>query len=112
MDVETGTQMKGEREYTTKTQGARKPWSGGYGVVEDKSTWVRVRPSNKYLLWAELSFNPVVTFVSLVIILAFSIWAIMLPEEANAEFAAWKFWIGTNFSWLYIGATVSHRYFN
>merc|ERR1719245_2928380 len=55
--------------------------------------------------WMELYFNPVVTLVSLTIILAFSIWAIMLPENANAEFAAWKFWVGSNFSWLYIGAT-------
>ena len=47
----------------------------GYGGVQDRSVWIRVHLSSKYLQWAELSFNPVVTFVSLSILLAFSLWA-------------------------------------
>ena len=49
-------------------------------------------------------FNPVVTFVSLSIILAFSLWAMVMPEEASEEFAALKSWVGNNCSWLYICA--------
>ena len=60
----------------------------GYGGVQDRSAWIRLKPSSKYLQWAELSFNPVVTFVSLSIILAFSLWAMVMPEEASAEIAA------------------------
>ena len=26
------------------------------------------------------------------------------PQEANAEFAAWKLWVGVNCTWLYIGS--------
>jgi len=66
----------------------------GYGGVEDKSTWVRLQPHSKNLQWAELSFNPVVTFTSLAIILAFAAWAMVLPARANAEFANWQSWVG------------------
>merc|ERR1719234_2146937 len=27
-----------------------------------------------------------------------------MPQEANAEFAAWKLWVGVNCTWLYIGS--------
>jgi len=77
----------------------------GYGLVEDKSTWVRLKPTNKKLQWAELSFNPVVTGISLSIVLAFIIWAMVLPEQASTEFKEWKSWIGLNFTWFYIGST-------
>ena len=76
----------------------------GYGGVQDRSVFIRVNPRSKYLQWAEVSFNPVVTFVSLSIILAFSLWAMVMPEEASEEFAAWKSWVGNNCSWLYICA--------
>ena len=84
-----------------------KPHVGGYGEVEDKSTWVRLQPSSKNLQWAELSFNPVVTFISLAIILAFAVWAMVLPADANAEFANWQSWVGLHFTWLYIGSQVA-----
>jgi len=37
-----------------------------------------------------------ITFVAL--------WAMILPDDANAEFANWKTWVGNNFTWLYIGS--------
>ena len=57
-------------------------------------------------MWCELSFNPVVTFISLAIILGFALWAMLLPETANTEFANWQSWVGLNFTWLYIGSQV------
>jgi len=103
MNSERREQQESTRDHKQKKTGMKK--SGGYGRVEDRSTWVKFTPTCKYLQWAKFSFNPVVTSVSLTIIIAFSIWAILSPEEAQAEFAAWKFWVGNNFSWLYIGAT-------
>jgi len=89
----------------TKTSNEwRKAYGGGYGGVLDRSSWVKIQPSSKSLQWAELSFNPVVSFVSFAIILAFALWAMLLPEDANSEFSAWKSWIGLNFTWLYIGS--------
>ena len=79
---------------------------GCYGGVKDKSSWMRLEPSNKYFKWFQLSFNPVVTFLSLAIILAFSLWAMILPEVASTEFSYWKSWIGLKFTWLYIGSQV------
>jgi len=104
MDVETGSQVEDTRKDNGDNMISRKPCVGGYGGVEDRSTWVRIQPSTKNLQWAELSFNPVVTFVSLAIILAFALWAMLMPEEANTEFAAWKAWVGFKFTWLYIGS--------
>ena len=89
----------------------RKPHVGGYGGVQDRSTWVRLKPNSKNFQWAELSFNPVVTFISLAIILAFAVWAMVLPADANAEFANWQSWVGLNFTWLYIGSQVSIQKF-
>ena len=79
---------------------------GGYGGVKDKSSWMRLEPSNKYFKWFQLSFNPVVTFLSLAIILAFSLWAMILPEVASTEFSYWKSWVELKFTWLYIGSQV------
>ena len=106
MDLEVGSKAEDTNGYNEKHKGAKKPLAGGYGGVEDRSTWVRIQPSNKSLQWAELSFNPVVTFVSLAIIFAFALWAMILPESANTEFADWKSWVGKNFTWLYIGSQV------
>ena len=61
----------------------------------------------QYLQWAELSFNPIVTGISLLVILSFSVFAISQPDDAKAEFVSWKNWIGVSFTWLYIGAMVS-----
>ena len=103
MDVETGSQVEDTK---TCRKEEKEKVCGGYGGVEDRSTWVRIQPTTKNLEWAELSFNPVVTFVSLAIILAFALWAMLMPEEANTEFAAWKAWVGFKFTWLYIGSQV------
>ena len=89
---------------TTKTV----TWSGGFGGVKDQSIWIRFQPRNRYFNWLKLSFNPVVTLLSLAIILAFSLWAIILPDEASTEFAQWKDWVGFNFTWLYIGSQVNY----
>ena len=85
-------------------EGKRKDFVGGYGGIKDLSVWTRLEPSTSWLRWANLSFNPVVTIISLGIIIGFAVWAMMMPEEANAEFAAWKLWVGVNFTWLYIGS--------
>ena len=106
MDLETGSKAKDASVYYKKQRRMKKPLAGGYGGVVDRSTWIRIKPSNKSLQWAELSFNPVVTFVSLTIIFAFALWAMILPESANTEFADWKSWVGKNFTWLYIGSQV------
>ena len=111
MDVETGSQVEDTRKDNGDNMISRKPCVGGYGGVEDRSTWVRIQPSTKNLQWAELSFNPVVTFVSLAIILAFALWAMLMPQEANTEFAAWKAWVGFKFTWLYIGSQVNNKIF-
>ena len=74
------------------------------GRVEDKSIWIKINPKNKYFSWFRLSFNPVVTLISLTIILAFSMWAMMTPERASTEFQQWKTWVGLKFTWLYIGS--------
>ena len=107
MDLENGSKAEDIFENIEESKPiSAKPHVGGYGGVEDKSTWIRLQPSSKALQWMELSFNPVVTFVSLAIILAFALWAMLLPENANAEFAHWKSWVGLNFTWLYIGSQV------
>jgi choline-glycine betaine transporter len=104
MDLEVGTTAQDTKDMEKQRAIKKKPLAGGYGGVEDRSTWVRIQPSHKNFQWAELWFNPVVTFVSLSIILAFALWAMILPDDANAEFADWKTWVGTNFTWLYIGS--------
>ena len=106
MDLENGTRTENIPNKESKERAMNKPLVGGYGGVEDRSTWIRLKPSNKNLQWMELAFNPVVTFVSLAIILAFALWAMILPDKANTEFAQWKTWVGFNFTWLYIGSQV------
>ena len=95
---------QGNKKWNNDEVLAKKSQSVGYGGVTDRSTWVRIKPSIEALQWAELSFNPVVTIVSLVVILGFAVWAMLLPDSANAEFASWKSWVGNNFTWLYIGS--------
>ena len=97
MDAEAGVE---------KVDRGRKDVSGGYGGVEDRSMWTKLQPSTKGLKWANLAFNPVVTITSLALIIGFAVWAMVKPEEANIEFAAWKTWVGNNFTWLYIGSQV------
>jgi len=105
MDLENGTRSKDVDGYIQelKTKPDKRQ-TGGYGGVVDRSTWMRLQPSSKHFQWAQLSFNPVVTFISLAIVLAFALWAMLLPEVANTEFGNWKTWVGFNFTWLYIGS--------
>jgi len=84
--------------------GKERPIKGGYTHIEDKSLWLKVKFENKWLQWLELSLNPIVTLLSLIIVIAFIIWAILIPEVANTEIGSWKSWIGHNFTWLYIGS--------
>lgn len=69
-----------------------------------RSIWFRHRFKSRYLGWARISLNPVVTSFSLLIILAFVVFSICQPEVANDEFGSWQSWIGKHFTWLYIGA--------
>ena len=95
MDLEAGPEDLNEGiSVADNPQTEERTRISGYGGVQDRSAWIRLKPSSKYMQWAELSFNPVVTFVSLSI----------MPEEASEEFAAWKSWVGNNCSWLYICA--------
>ena len=41
----------------------------------------KFHPPDQYLQWAELSFNPIVTGVSLVVILLFCVWTILNKGE-------------------------------
>ena len=79
---------------TVKTEDKKKD-------IEDKSINVTWKPTHKvisemligqyrksfylivfqYLQWAELSFNPIVTGISLLVILSFCIWAISKPGK-------------------------------
>ena len=106
MDLENGTEDIPRYIKESNQRAIKQPLAGGYGGVEDRSTWIRLQPSNKNFQWLELAFNPVVTFISLAIILAFALWAMILPDKANTEFAQWKTWVGFNFTWLYIGSQV------
>ena len=72
---------------------------GGYGDVKDESSWVNLGSGP-----LRLSFNPVVTGISLAAILGFAVWAMVMPSEAAAEFSNWKAWVGNEFTWLYIGS--------
>ena len=45
----------------------------GYGGVKDKSLWTKIGTKSCTLL----SFNPVVTIISLAIILGFAVWAML-----------------------------------
>jgi len=91
----------GEAKETTKSISM---WVGAYGGVEDQSTWVRLTPSSKWMQWAEVAFNPIVSLASLILILGFVVWAMVCPEIAHDEFSIWKSWVGLNFTWLYVGA--------
>jgi len=51
-----------------------------------------------------LRFNPVVLFVSLIIIWAFIIYCNDRPPAAREDIGEWKAWISENFTWLYIGS--------
>ena len=58
----------------------------GYGVIEDRSLWLRP----KFGRLGEIRLNPVVYVLSLSIIIAFVVWAMIFPAEAKEEFGSWK----------------------
>jgi choline/carnitine/betaine transport len=78
---------------------------GGYTNIEDKNLWIKIRCESRVMKWAEIALNPVVTCASILIIIAFVVWAILRPEEASQEFSSWKAWIGKSFTWLFMGST-------
>lgn len=50
-----------------------------------------------------IRLNPVVSFVSALIIWGFVAWCIIEPEAANKQMGIWKLWITRTFTWMYIG---------
>ena len=57
----------------------------------------------KLPLIGEIRFNPVVSFFAIIAIWGFV--AVCMIEKENVPFDAWKKWIVSNFTWLYIGST-------
>lgn len=54
-------------------------------------------------LGINIRLNPVVSFVSSVIIWGFVVWCMIDPEVANKQMGEWKMWITRTFTWMYIG---------
>ena len=50
-----------------------------------------------------LRFNPVVSFLSALIIWGFATWCMVKAQAANEEMGRWKEWITHTFTWMYIG---------
>lgn len=50
-----------------------------------------------------IRLNPVVSFVSALIIWGFVAWCMIEPEAANKQMGIWKLWITRTFTWMYIG---------
>jgi len=73
-------------------------------LKRDKSLWIKWKSPNRILSLFEVALNPVVTFASLLIIIAFVSWSMAKPDLAKDEFGAWQSWIGKSFTWLYIGS--------
>ena len=57
----------------------------------------------KLPLIGEIRYNPVVTFLAMIVIWAFVIWCSI--EKENVPFDAWTAWIVDNFTWFYVGST-------
>merc|ERR1711962_1370607 len=55
--------------------------AGGYGGIKDRSVWVRLPRDT-------LAFNPVVTLISLSIIIGLAVWTRKRPVVALEEFTA------------------------
>ena len=53
-------------------------------------------------LVGEIRFNPVVSFLAILLIWGFVIWCIVQGEDV--PFGAWKAWIVNKFTWLYVGS--------
>jgi len=62
--------------------------------------WCKMGSSN---LGINIRLNPVVSFVSALIIWGFVVWCMIDPEVANERMGEWKSWITKTFTWMYIG---------
>jgi len=62
--------------------------------------WCKMGSSN---LGINIRLNPVVSFVSALIIWGFVAWCMIEPEAANKRMGEWKTWITQTFTWMYIG---------
>lgn len=62
--------------------------------------WCKMGSSN---LGINIRLNPVVSFVSALIIWGFVVWCMTVPEAANIRMKDWKTWITQTFTWMYIG---------
>jgi len=106
----------GGNEFFHDQQGKREPDSGGRAPglpnEEDPDYWqydggcikARMMPFDVEIAGGWLRFNPVVFFVSLIIIWSFIGYCNDDPAEALKEMKEWKKYISDNFTWLYIGS--------
>ena len=57
----------------------------------------------KLPLVGEIRFNPIASFLAILVIWGFVIWCSIAGEDV--PFNDWTTWIVDNFTWLYIGST-------
>lgn len=73
----------------------------------NKCRWLRVQwkwgQVGKFKFSINLRLNPVVTFISAVLIWAFVVWCMVEAEAANKKMSECKMWITNTFTWMYIG---------
>ena len=65
---------------------------------QDKSLWTKFNAP----LFAEIRFNPVVSFCAISLIWAFVI--ICAVHGKEVPFKEWRGWVVDTFTWMYIGA--------
>ena len=73
----------------------------------NRCRWFRVNwkwcKMGRSSLGINIRLNPVVSFVSALIIWGFVVWCMTEPEVANTKMGEWKTWITHTFTWMYIG---------
>jgi len=74
-------------------------WQYDAGMIK-----LRMMPFDVEIAGGWLRFNPVVFFVSIIIIWSFIGYCNADPSKARTEIGEWKTWISDNFTWLYIGS--------
>ena len=67
--------------------------------LQDLSTWTKFQAP----LIGEIRYNPIVSYMAIVLIWGFVIWCSIQGE--NVPFSSWKKWVVDNFTWFYIGIT-------
>ena len=76
-------------------------------ITLNKCRWLRVQwkwgQVGKFKFGINLRLNPVVTFISAVMIWAFVVWCMVEAEAANRQMSECKTWITDTFTWMYIG---------